>query len=207
MSRAILFDLDGTLLDSIPLILASFRHTVAAHGRSPIDDDAWLSSIGQPLTVQLRGIARDAAELGAMLTTYREYFIAHHDEYVRAFPGIPQALASLKGRGVRMGVVSGKVRRGIERGLRHTGLMPLFDVLVGADDHPEHKPSPAPLILARERLGVDVTAYVGDAPGDMEAARRAGMRAVACLWGPFERTALDADVWLSAPDEIERLGD
>lgn len=178
---------------------------MSAHGRPPVDDAVWLSTIGQPLGVQLSTLAKDDVELGAMLTTYREYFIAHHDDYVRAFPGIPQALAALRERGVRMGIVSGKVRRGIERGLRHTRLMELFDVLIGADDHPEHKPSPGPLLQAREMLGVDVAAYVGDAPGDMEAARRAGLQAVACLWGPFDRTVLDADRWLSAPEEIGQL--
>lgn len=203
--RTILFDLDGTLLDSISLILASFRHTVKVHGAAPVADARWLTTIGQPLRAQLGAIARDAAELEAMAATYRDYFVAHHDEYVRAFPGVREALLRLRNRGVRMGIVSGKVRRGIERGLTHTRLAEFFDVLVGADDVPEHKPHPAPLLRASEELGAREALYVGDAPGDMEAARRAGMSAIACLWGPFDRAALEADQYLTRPEHLGEL--
>ncbi len=203
--RTILFDLDGTLLDSIPLILASFRHTLAAHGIDPGSDDRWLDTIGQPLRTQLGAVARQEAELDAMVATYRDYFVAHHDSYVCAFPGVFDALVSLRDRGVTMGIVSGKVRRGIERGLRHTELAEFFDVLVGADDVAEHKPHPAPLCRAAEALGATDALYVGDAPGDMQAARRAGMEAVACLWGPFDRDVLDADRYLSRPAELAEL--
>lgn len=203
--RSILFDLDGTLLDSIPLILASFRHTLTAHGFEPGPDDRWLETIGRPLRSQLASVARDEAELDAMRATYRDYYVAHHDRYVRSFPGVFDALASLRDRGVAMGIVSGKVRRGIERGLRHTQLAEFFDVLVGADDLAEHKPHPAPLRRAAEALGATDGIYVGDAPGDMEAARRAGMEAVACLWGPFARKTLKADRYLSRPPEIAEL--
>jgi pyrophosphatase PpaX len=203
--RTILFDLDGTLIDSIPLILASFRHTVSAHGAAPVGDDRWLESIGQSLRSQLATIARDDAELEAMMATYRDHFVANHDRCVRAFPGVRDALARLRDRGVTMGIVSGKVRRGIERGLRHTGLAEFFDVLVGADDMAEHKPHPAPLRRAAEALGSTDAIYVGDAPCDMEAARRAGMQSVACLWGPFDRAALDADRYLARVPELAEL--
>ena len=203
--RTILFDLDGTLLDSIPLILASFRHTVRAHGAGPVGDDRWLESIGQSLRSQLATIARDDAELEAMMATYRDHYVAHHDDHVRAFPGVRDALTRLRARGVKMGIVSGKVRRGIERGLRHTGLAEYFDVLVGADDLAEHKPHPAPLLRAAEAIGAVDAVYVGDAPADMEAARRAGMQSVACLWGPFDRAVLEADRYLTRVPELATL--
>jgi pyrophosphatase PpaX len=203
--RAILFDLDGTLVDSIPLILASFRHTVAAHGAAPVDDGRWLTTAGQALRTQLATVARDDAELEAMVATYSDYYVTNHDDHVRAFAGVRDALARLRDRGVVMGIVSGKTRRGIERGLAHTRLGEFFEVLVGADDLPEHKPHPAPLLRAADALGGTGPIYVGDAPGDMEAARRAGMPAIACLWGPFDRAALAADRYLTSPAELADL--
>jgi pyrophosphatase PpaX len=205
--ETVLFDLDGTLVDSIGLILASFRHTMAAHRDGAFGDRHWLQTIGQPLRVQLQQIAKDDAEADAMLATYESYYIAHHDDYVRPFPGIPLALDALRDRGVRMGIVSGKRRRGILRSLRSADLEAYFEVLVGADDHGEHKPHPGPILKAMETLGADPrrTAYVGDAPQDVIAARRAGVRAIACLWGPFSREELaqhQPDDWLESVEEI-----
>lgn len=209
--ETVLFDLDGTLVDSIELILASFRHTVAAHrpgpGSEALGDRHWLATIGQPLRVQLRAVAESEAEAEAMLATYESFYIAHHDQYVRPFPGIPLALDRLRESGVRMGIVSGKRRRGILRSLERARLGEYFEVLVGADDLAEHKPHPGPILRAMEALGADParTAYVGDAPQDMMAAKRAGVRAVACLWGPFARDELalhEPDHWLERVDEL-----
>lgn len=205
--ETILFDLDGTLVDSIGLILASFRHTMAEHRGGAYGDEHWLRTIGQPLRVQLSEIARDEADTDAMLATYEAFYVAHHDTYVRPFPGIPSVVRALRERGVRLGIVSGKRRRGILRTIRHAQLESYFEVLVGADDSDEHKPHPAPLFKAMETLGSDPrrTAYVGDAPQDIIAARRAGVRAIACLWGPFSREELathEPDDWLEQVQEI-----
>ncbi len=202
-----LFDLDGTLIDSIELILSSFRHTIREHGQSVPPDRAWLAGVGTPLRTQLKAFARDSAELDSMITTYRNYTLAHHDESVRPYPGIKHALESLRSTTDRLGIVTSKARAGAHRGLEVCELSGLFNTLVAADDVTKHKPDPAPVLRALELLEANAsrTVFVGDSPHDMAAGRAAGVITAAALWGPFERSDLDSpppDRWLTQPSEI-----
>jgi pyrophosphatase PpaX len=106
--------------------------------------------------------------------------------------------------------VTSKLRPGALLGLRAAGLEDAFDVVVGADDVQHHKPDPAPVLAALERLGADPTGtvFIGDSPHDMAAGRAAGVWTAAALWGPFARAALEPhrpDFWLAAPKDIARL--
>lgn len=205
-----LFDLDGTLIDSIELILRSFRHTLRTHRGVVPPDEAWLAGVGTPLRAQLHSFTDDPSEIDEMLTTYREYNLAHHDEMVRSFPGTRAALLALRSGGAKLAVVTSKARNGMDRGLLVCGLEGLFDALVAADDVSKHKPDPEPVLRALQLLDADPnrTVFIGDSPHDMVAGRRAGVRTAAALWGPFSRSDLEPhapDFWLMRPADIETL--
>ena len=205
-----LFDLDGTLIDSIPLIMESFRHTMRAHLGAVPDDAGWRAGFGTPLRPQLRKFARDDDHASGMVDTYRAYTDAHHDRLMKSYTGIEGALATLHGSGARLAVVTSKTHALARRGLQRCGLDEYFGVLIGADDVAEHKPHPAPVLAALDLLVADPgdAVFIGDSPHDIEAGRAAGVRTAAALWGPFPRAALASaapDHWLSAPAGIAAL--
>jgi pyrophosphatase PpaX len=204
-----LFDLDGTLLDSVELILASYRHTALAHRGEAPDDAVWLAGLGTPLRVQLRHLSDDPAEIEAMAVTYREHNLAHHDRMVRPYEGVVDAVVALAARGT-LGLVTSKMREGALRGLRLLALDGHFRTVVGADDVEHPKPHAEPVLRAVERLGADpaTTVFIGDSPHDLEAGRAAGVRTAAVLWGPFTRETLAPcapDFWIREPTELLEL--
>ena len=137
-----LFDLDGTLIDSIELILRSYRHTLRTHRGEAPADDVWMEGLGTPLWVQFRRFSEDPAEIEAMIATYRAYNLAHHDALVRPYDGVVEAVWGLKRRGRPLGLVTSKMRSGAARGLARASLEDAFDVIVGADDVTHPKPDP-----------------------------------------------------------------
>jgi pyrophosphatase PpaX len=208
--RAVLFDLDGTLIDSTRLIVESYHHTMRVHRGRTFPDSEWIAGLGTPLRVQFRRFTADAAEVQRMIETYREWNLAHHDAMVRAFPGALDAVTALKALGARLGIVTSKNRHGVERGLDLCGFDGLFDEIVTSDDLEASKPDPAPVLAALAHLDLPAQSalFVGDSPHDIAAGRDAGTRTAACLWGPFERATLAAerpDYWLNAFDELVLL--
>jgi pyrophosphatase PpaX len=206
----VLFDLDGTLIDSIDLILTSYRHTLIVHRGETPADDVWLAGLGTPLRSQFRAFTDDKVEIDAMIATYREHNLANHDAMVREYPGARDAVARLKARGCRLGIVTSKMRAGAFRGLERCGYDGLFEVVVGADDVNQPKPNAEPVLKALELLEGEAgsTVFVGDSPHDLVAGRGAGVRTAAALWGPFTRATLAPhapDYWLMEPVEIDRI--
>ncbi|RMG14110.1 MAG: HAD family hydrolase [Deltaproteobacteria bacterium] len=186
--KAILFDLDGTLADSIRLILASFRHACRAElGRSP-EDAFWLRHIGGTLRQQFLAAGAPEARIGALEAAYRDFYVARHDHWVEVFPGVHGLLDALAARRIAVGLVTSKSRVGARRTLIRCGLAGRFAVEITADDTQRHKPHPDPLFAALEALDADPeeTLYLGDAPQDIEAGRRAGTRTAAALWGALD---------------------
>jgi pyrophosphatase PpaX len=198
---AILFDLDGTLADSVALILACYRHTMRTHlGHEP-GDDRWLEGLGTPLEVQLRSFARSADELIAMRETYIGFQRIVHDDYVRVFPGVPALLDTLRARGVALGVVTSKSREMAGRTMQSCGIERCFDIIITPEVVTRPKPHPEPVLAALRALPSarpSHVLFVGDAPVDMLAGRAAGVRTAAVLWGPFPRLLLEA----TSPDFI-----
>lgn len=191
----LLFDLDGTLADSVSLILASFRHTFAAHVGAVPPDEAWIAGMGTPLATQLRGFVPDERLVERMLVTYRSFQHEHHDRLLRGFEGVPETLALLHARGHRMAIVTSKGDELAVRALRHLVLDRFMDAVVGLDSSRRHKPHPEPVHVALQRLGGPPPAavvFVGDSPHDIEAGNAAGVITVGALWGPFPRPALEA---------------
>ena len=210
--QTVLFDLDGTLIDSIRLILDSYHHTLATHGIPPRTDEDWLRGVGTPLSVQFAEWRDDLGKLEAMVATYREYNLAHHDRMVTVYPGVVAALGAIRAAGRRTGLVTSKNRQGALRGLTLVRLEAMMDVLVCADEVTNPKPHPEPVEKAVALLGADpgTTVYVGDSIHDMVSGRAAGVRTAAALWGPFGREHLELaspDYWLETPADLVTLLD
>ena len=183
--QAVLFDLDGTLIDTVELIRVSFRHATRAVLGYEIADEITMANVGQPLRQQFHDMAPDHAE--ELLRVYREFNMAHHDELAKAYPGTTEVLAELRAWGIPMGVVTSKGTQAAMRGIDHFGLRPFLQVIVTADDVEIHKPDPHPLRVAAGLMdvGLEYCIYVGDSPHDMVAAIAGGAIAVAALWGAF----------------------
>ena len=104
--RTFLFDLDGTLIDSVRLILDSYHHTLASHGLPPRTDEDWLRGVGTPLRAQFAEWQDDPERLEALIATYREYNLANHDRMITIFPGVLDAMREVMDRGARSGLVT-----------------------------------------------------------------------------------------------------
>lgn len=207
----VLFDLDGTLIDSIELIQKSYVHAIDAHGLPQPDESFWLAGLGRPLVWQFAQFTDDPAEVEALIVTYREYNLAHHDELVTPYPGAVESVGALVERGLRLGIVTSKARASALRGLDCCGFdSGWFESMVASDDVSEHKPHPGPVLHALEALGASASSaiMVGDSPHDLASGRAAGTRTAAVAWGPFPHESLRAsepDHWLAHPEEIASL--
>jgi pyrophosphatase PpaX len=208
--RNFLFDLDGTLLDSIDLILRSYRHTMIVHRGSAPPDEIWLRGLGTPLWVQFRHWTTDPVEIEAMVATYRAYNMEHHDSLARPYDGIADQVRRLRAAGRPLGLVTSKMRSGALRGLALLGLPDAFDIIVAADEVTNPKPHPEPVLKALLLLDCAAcdTIFIGDSRHDLECGRAAGVRTAAVLWGPFGRDHLEdccPDYWLHTPADIAAL--
>jgi len=202
-----LFDLDGTLIDSIRLILDSYHHTLSRHNLPARTDEEWLRGVGTPLHVQFSPWQESPEILEAMIATYRAFNLEHHDRMVAIYPGVLDAMREIKAAGVQTGLVTSKNRYGAIKGLKLVGLEALMDVLVCADEVANPKPHPEPVEKAVALLGANptTTVYVGDSIHDMHSGRAAGVRTAAALWGPFKRSHLESaepDYWLERPADL-----
>ena len=204
----VLFDLDGTLLDTVPFILESHQHAWRTCTGSPGDADRILATIGRPLEHAFDDA--DASLRPRMCETYLEYNQANNDTSVGIFLGVPRMLDALARLGIRTGIVTSK-RRGIAlRCLRLFDLEGRFDVLVAKEDTDRHKPWPDPLHFAMERLGESDPArvlYVGDSIHDLKSARNAGMPAAIVDWTRMDREELieaSPDLWVMESDDLVR---
>jgi pyrophosphatase PpaX len=190
----ILFDLDGTLADSIDLILGAFRHTFSTHLGAVPADQVWIAGMGTPLASQIRALVLDRALIEPMTTTYRAWQDRHHDDMLHEFVGVRETLTLLRDRGHPMALVTSKATDAAMRALRLMGIESLLDSVVGMDATTSHKPDPEPVRFALAKLGrgPQDAVLVGDSPHDIAAGNAAGVFTIGALWGPFTRETLDA---------------
>jgi pyrophosphatase PpaX len=203
---AVLFDLDGTLIDSIDLILQSARHAFIGHDGPVPSDEEWLSGVGTPLVTMFRNYARDETRVDALIARYREFQVPNHDRLVRAYDGVVDMVRDLRAAGHPLGIVTSKTEHLAQRGIDCVGIGDCFQVLVGCDTVEVHKPDPAPVHAALDRLGVSASraVFIGDSVHDMAAGNAAGVTTIAALWGPFSREHLAP----SRPSHfLERISD
>jgi pyrophosphatase PpaX len=202
--QVVLFDLDGTVVDSGGIILASMRHATQTVLGREFSDGELLANVGGPdLEAQMEALG--PGRTAELVRVYREHNEPLH-ETLEGFDGIEATLDALRARGHRLGIVTAKRRATVELAFAQLPLSHLFETVVGGDETNRHKPDPAPLHLALERLGARAAeaAYVGDSPYDMQAARAGGLYAVGVTWGGIhERSALgDARVIVDRAEEL-----
>ncbi|MBD1372228.1 pyrophosphatase PpaX [Hazenella sp. IB182357] len=179
---AVLFDLDGTLIDTNELILASFMHTLQEYCPGKFCEADVIPHLGEPLQDQMKRF--DPNQVEQMVHTYRVFNRAWHDHYVTAFPGVVEVLHELKKRSVKLAVVTNKGREMAERGLQLFGLNKWIDQIVCVDDTSQPKPAPDMILLALQQLNILKTeaVMVGDSRFDLLAAQRAGVDRIAVKW-------------------------
>jgi pyrophosphatase PpaX len=202
----VLFDFDGTVIDSGAIILASMRHaTKTVLGRDIPDEELGRAVGGSGLVEQMRLL--DPERVDELVATYRAHNEPLHAELAEC-AGMTDALTILKGEGRKLGVVTAKRRETVSLAFSYLPLEHFFDVVVGSDDTERHKPDPEPLVHALGLLGArpDDAVYVGDSPFDVRAAKAAGIHAVAVTWGgihPRERLEAEGpDAVVETPGEL-----
>jgi pyrophosphatase PpaX len=182
--RVVLFDLDGTLIDSGPIILASMKHaSLTVLGREPDEERVRAAIGGSGLVAQMRDLDPDRVD--ELVDAYRAHNEPLHEQ-LEAFDDVLDLLPILRDEGHTLGIVTAKRLRTVGLALdRFPVLREAMDVVIGAEDTERHKPEPDPLLEALRRLDARPAdaAYVGDSPFDIRAAKAAGLLAVAVGWG------------------------
>lgn len=179
----VLFDLDGTIIDTNELIIQSFLHALEGVTEEPFTRERIIPHMGYPLAQQLRFFT-GRERVDELEAKYRQFNLDKHDELVAEFPHVREVLAELRERGVRLGVVTNKARRTTMMGLKRCGLEPFMETVVTIDDVSRGKPDPEPVRLALQRLGAEPAdaLMVGDSQYDIIAGRDAGTATVGVAW-------------------------
>ena len=206
--RAVIFDFDGTLLDTFPAIAAGWNAAMTPLFGRTYSDAEVVSHFGPPdegmIALELAGYSREVYEAAV-----ERYFAAFEEAErgIAAFPGIVPLLDALTARGVPLGVMTGKGRRAADITFARLGWEARFVTLVTGDDVERAKPAPDGVLLAAREMGFapQECAYVGDSPADIGAARAAGMTAIVAGWHGFFRAELEPlepDFWAHSPGEL-----
>ncbi|MDX6541544.1 MAG: pyrophosphatase PpaX [Gaiellales bacterium] len=205
----VIFDLDGTLIDTVPLIVASHRHALATVLGRELPEAELREGIGRPLLEQMRVF--DEARAQELFDVYREFNHRVHDDYVRVFEGMLELCDELRARGIPVAVATSKM---LDAVLLAYGIVPgleeRIDAMVTIENTATHKPGPEPITHALELLGrgPEGAVYVGDAPSDLRAARAAGVAGIGVTWGAFSSESLAAerpDAIATTPADLARI--
>lgn len=180
--KVILFDLDGTLVDSMPLIKKSY-YSVFSELDIPWDETYMINLSTLPLKESAKIYAGPKQD--EFLTSFRKFYLSEHDKLMKMFPGTREMLQLLKSQDYRLGIVTSKTRAGTTACLDFLEITNLMDVIITTDDATNHKPHPEPLIKAMELLSVsaDDTLFIGDSSLDLIAAKSAGIQVAYVTWG------------------------
>ena len=197
----VLFDLDGTLVDSAAAILNSFHHATETVLSRRFPDEQILAQVGGTNLRYQMGLL-DPDRVDELVRVYREHNDPQYSE-IACFAGVVHVLEQLRAGGRRLGVVTAKRRPAVDRAFTGAGIGELFDVVVTSEDTERHKPDAEPVLKALELLDARPSdaAYVGDSPFDVAAARAAHVFSVAVGWGGMHRVE-DADAFVETPEEL-----
>ena len=188
-TEAVLFDLDGTLVDSLPLIFRTYRQVFADMGMPWHESDVE-KMIGLPLKdIGKYFTGKDESRFEEL---YQFYYHRDHDIFTRLYPGTLQMLQNLEKHKIKLGIVTSKGRSGTAKTVAFTGLDRFMNIIITAHDVLKHKPDPEPLLNAVEFLGVQVarTIFVGDSRFDILTGQNAGARTLGVTWGLESREEL-----------------
>ena len=203
----VLFDLDGTLIDSGAMIVASMQHAAKTVLGREVEKELLTAAIGGPgLVAQMRGL--DPARVDELIAAYRDHNEPLHEE-LEAFWEVVEVLPRLRAEGRRLGIVTAKRRATVQLAFRRLpGLEANFEVIVTSDDTERQKPDPEPILAALEHLDArpELAAYVGDSPYDIQSAKAAGVFSVAVAWGGIHDGDVlrreDPDVFVEHAEEL-----
>lgn len=181
--NTILFDLDGTIADTLPLIRKTY-FKVFEEMNIPWGDDDVMKMIGLPL----REIGRLMAGMGKeeeFYDTYQKHYSVLHHDFISVFPGIEKILSVLSEKAFTLGIVTSKGKKGANLTLSSMKLSDYFSIIVTVEHTMNHKPNPDPVYYALEKLGKrpDEAVYIGDSPFDIMAGNSAGVTTIAVTWG------------------------
>lgn len=182
----VLFDLDGTLLDTKELIDRTFIYTFEHFRPGKVLTDGELNSFfGPSLRITFSKYSQDEKEIEEMIAYYRNYNQSIHDEMVKIFPGAKNLVHMLKKKGYKLGIVSSKKADLVAHGLDLFGIKDCFDIIIGEEDVTQPKPNPEGILKAIEQLGSQHAIYVGDGVGDIQAGKNAQIDTVGVLYTSF----------------------
>ncbi len=178
----LLFDFDGTLIDTNELIIQTFQYVLDKYYPGEYGREDILPFLGPTLHDTFNSINLEEAE--KMINDYRTWNFSMHDELASEFDGVSETLHALKEEGLKMAIVSTKRRDMVMKGLDLLGVTDLFDVVIGLDDVTNAKPDPEPIVLALDRLGADKeeALMIGDNYHDILGGKNAGVRTAGVAW-------------------------
>lgn len=209
MIDTVLFDLDGTLIDSNYLIIETIKHVFKTElPHIPMTEEDYIPFIGPTLAQGFGQYVQDESKIQQLIQVYRKKNLEIHDALVKPFDGALDLLIHLKSLGIQTGVVSSKMHFLVERGLRVTGLLPYIDIIIGLDDVVKHKPDKEPIVKALALFDdVDEAVYVGDHPNDIVAGKAAGIKTIGMnySWHLDSLKAAQADYYLDSLIEIKEV--
>lgn len=180
--NTLLFDLDGTLIDTNELIIQSFQHTLEKYYPETYTREDILKFIGPPLYDTF--VAMDEQLVDEMIHTYRTHNHEMHDKLVKEYDGVYETIKTLHEKGFKLGIVTTKMRVSVNMGLKLTKLDQFFDVVITLDDVKNAKPDPEPVLLALKKLNAkpEEAIMIGDNHHDILAGKNAGTRSAGVAW-------------------------
>ncbi|GAA0472464.1 pyrophosphatase PpaX [Alkalibacillus silvisoli] len=190
--KTLLFDLDGTLIDSNELIVASFQHTFKKHIGKDYTKEDILPFIGPPLKDTMNEINSEQAE--QMMATYRDHNLTNHDAYIELYDGVYETIKSLHEQGYQMAIVTTKIEETARKGLELTGLDKFFDVVIGLDHVSHAKPDAEPVLKGMKALNgePETTLMVGDNSHDIHSGQNAGTKTAGVGWSAKGREFMES---------------
>jgi HAD superfamily hydrolase (TIGR01509 family) len=202
----ILFDSDGTLVDSLKLIVSAYNYAVEPVLHETFRDEQVASLFGPPME-KIFSTVLPANFANTAVLRYHEYYREHFHDYAKVYPGIPELVTSLYDSNQKLGVVTGAGRTAAELTLELSGLSSAFETVVTGDDVNRPKPDPDGLRLAIHKMSAapDRTIYIGDSGVDIRAAKNAGAKSAGALWGsrhPTELIKMNPDFLFHKPSEV-----
>ena len=206
--RNILFDLDGTLLDTNELIIQSFQHTYKMHLNKHVDKEDIIKNFGEILKITLdREFGEDSEEA---IKTYRSFQTGNFEKLIRIHKGVREGIIELNRQGYNLGIVTSRFNDSAIKGLKHFGLMDYFKSIIGADDTDKHKPDPTPALMALKELEgkPEETIFVGDSPFDVLCGKNAKIASVVVGWSALPMDMIlkyEPDYVVESMEELMRL--
>ena len=183
MITTVLFDFDGTLVNTNDLIIASWQYTYKHYLGHEVSLEHIVASFGEVLPLTMAREFPDV-DVDEACNVYRDYQLHVAEEMIKTFEGIPDLLKELNARGYRVAIVTSRTRESALRYLDMLEISGYFEDLVTCDDTNKHKPDPEPILVCLRKLGVsaDEAVMVGDSPFDMKCANNAGVKSVLVDW-------------------------